>query len=394
MQRPYAKEAEQAYLGSIMIDPSVLVSHPIDVDDLYLDRHREIYTAMKSTYAEHGTVDLVLLSPYEVELYHMMSVVVSALHAKGYAKEISKTAERREMLDIASEIANDVATGSVEAGKYIDKITKAIRVDGNTSDLSGVADTFLKYVQERSENPTNIWGVATPWLDFNNVTGGLHRHTSNLFYGPSGVGKTILVLQMGYHAATLGYNVDFYELEMTSRNLFGRLVAMHSKIPTRSIHEGKAYNKFELKQSIDYVKSLPIKISDATHWTSSEIRADQQKNRADVVIVDYLALLNDKAENDYVKVERAAKNLRQMAKDLGQILLLVSSEVKDGSIKGTAEVKFAQDEVWNIKAKDPDNKLDRVRILSPMKRREDGTLFDVDLVMTEGLPMFEDAPWK
>lgn len=406
MPETYNIDIEEAYLGGLLIDPELIITEPLEEKDFFIHKNRYIYRACEQTFRKHGVLDLMLIAEQleanghlaEVggigSVARLMNATPTALHTPQYASEIRKKAENREFINIASEIAGDASKNQLEPAKYIEKMTKAIRTNGQTDNLTNIAHEYQDYVKRREENPSDVWGIPTPWNGFNKVTGGLHRGEAVMFYGDSGLGKTTMVLQIGFHAAAHQYKVDFYELEMTSANLFGRLVSMKSQVPTRNIHTGlkDSADKVRVRDAIDFVRGLPIRISDSTHWTSTEIRADQQKkgaDRADVVIVDYLALLNDNADNDYIKVERAAKNLRQMAKDLDQVLLNVASDVKDGSIKGTKEVKFSQDEIWHLK-RESESLLDRVRILEPNKRRNDGEIGKIELVMKLGLPFFEE----
>ena len=92
-------------------------------------------------------------------------------------------------------------------------------------------------------------------------------------------------------------------------------------------------------------------------------------------------------------MEGAAKTLRQMAKDLDQVVLTVSSQVKDGSIKGTAEVKYAQDMTWSIEK--PSNlENDRLRDLIPDKLRNVSEFKMVALKMADDLPLLEEFSYE
>ena len=381
-----SREFERAYLGSALIDPSVIIEYPIDTNDLYYEDNRAIYIAMKNVLDRHGKLDFLLLQEEfgnPAQLADLLNSTVSALNADAYAAKIRKAAEARDIMAVASKMANDAAHGELDTSGYIERITNAIRVTGTTDDLKDAADNYVAWMQQREENPSDVWGIPSPWDAFNRITGGLHKKESTLIFGKSGVGKTVAVLQMGYHAACHGYRVDFYELEMSKENLISRLVAMKSRVPTDKVNSGKLTDieKHKVLDAVEFVKGLPIRISDATHWTSQEIRADQQKRRerADMVIVDYLALLQDKADNAYERVEGAAKTLRQMAKDLDQVVLTVGSQVKDGSIKGTAEVKYTQDMTWFLEQTNDDVN-DPCRDLVPDKLRNIGEFRKVALV--------------
>ena len=60
---PYSVEAEQAVLGSVIIDPKCLtdIATLMKTEYFYIPQHREIYAAMASMYELSQTIDFVSL---------------------------------------------------------------------------------------------------------------------------------------------------------------------------------------------------------------------------------------------------------------------------------------------------------------------------------------------
>ena len=60
---PYSVEAEQAVLGSVLIDPSCLneIAVQMKTEQFYIPQHREIYSAMSAMYELSQTIDFVSL---------------------------------------------------------------------------------------------------------------------------------------------------------------------------------------------------------------------------------------------------------------------------------------------------------------------------------------------
>lgn len=399
MQETY--EIERAYIGSGLIDPNIVLENPVDVNDMQHFQSRRIYQGMLDQIKQYGTVDYVVLAETlpDVELGELLDLVnatVSTLHAPAYAAEIKKLAERRELIQIAQDMVNEATGGNVDAIKYATKITNAIRVTGHTDSFGGAAQELKEFVGQRIENPSKVWGMPTPWDGYNNITGGLHKGMSVMFYGGPGVGKSIIATQACLHAAMHGYRVNIYSLEMSRKEILMRMASMHSKVGEKKVKEGylTVPERQRFESAIDFVTELPIEISDETTWTSSEIRADQQRknnHRADLVLVDYLALLKDKADNAHERVEHASMAMRDMAKDLNQCAIVVSSEVKDGTIKGTREVEHAQHHIWRVIHANEQDKNDPVRKLIPTKLRDCPGYGRIDLQFEDGgVPWFKE----
>ena len=60
---PYSVEAEQAVLGSIIIDPKCIneIAVSMKSEYFYIPQHREIYNALSSMYELSQTIDFVSL---------------------------------------------------------------------------------------------------------------------------------------------------------------------------------------------------------------------------------------------------------------------------------------------------------------------------------------------
>ena len=60
---PYSVEAEQAVLGSVLVDPACLsdIAVQMKTDYFYIPQHKEIYAAMSSMYELSQTIDFVSL---------------------------------------------------------------------------------------------------------------------------------------------------------------------------------------------------------------------------------------------------------------------------------------------------------------------------------------------
>ena len=388
------KDLEQSWIGSVLMDPQVFYTSPIEVEDFEIQYHKNIHIAIKNTLDKHGKLDLMLLSQQFEDIGYLTECITSvgsALNADAYAEEIRKAAMKRDMKVIATQMVNDAEPNP---SGYIDMITNAIRVQGGDNGTAEAIEMYRQWMEFRQENKSDVWGIPTPWHKFNKITGGLHKKEGILIYGVAGTGKTVMVLQMAYHAAVHGYKVDIYEMEMPKEKVISRMVAMYSNVPPDEIDRGTAseYQLGKVRDGMRYISELPIRIYDNTDWTSATIRADQQKkgkDRADLVIIDYLALLQDKADNEHQAVERAAKATKRMAKDLNFALVTIGSQVKDGSIRGPEEVKHAQDQTWYLERISQDMN-DPARDLVPSKGRYMGEFKKIPLQFKPGVPVLEE----
>ena len=102
---PFSMLAEQALLGSILIDPPALsqISDTIRPEDFHLTEHRQIYTAMKQLSLLSRDIDHVTLidelekenvynrDEAEIYLRTLADAVPNALNIKDYARIVKET---------------------------------------------------------------------------------------------------------------------------------------------------------------------------------------------------------------------------------------------------------------------------------------------------------------
>jgi len=123
---PHSLEAEEAVLGSMMIDSSTIqaVKRIISPIDFFITKHQWIYEAILALSERGDFVDSITIG-HELDragrsidknptayLYHLESVVPTSIHAAGYAELIFKLSIKRQVLNFASHIAAESYNGS------------------------------------------------------------------------------------------------------------------------------------------------------------------------------------------------------------------------------------------------------------------------------------------
>ena len=106
---PHNVEAEEAVLGSLLIDPEALfrVSPFLKGEDFYIQKNTWIYEAILALHERREPIDFVTLSD-ELErrtqleevggaayITHLINVVPSAIHVEAYGHIVEQAAIRR-----------------------------------------------------------------------------------------------------------------------------------------------------------------------------------------------------------------------------------------------------------------------------------------------------------
>ena len=159
---PQNTEAEEAVLGSLLIDPEALfrVSPFLKGEDFYLQKNVWIYGAILALHERRESIDFVTLCD-ELErqeqleeiggaayITRLINAVPSAIHVESYGRIVEHAAIRRRLINAATEIAQLAYREAEDIDQTVDQAEQALfnvsqrRV---TSDLTPIQSDNRSY---------------------------------------------------------------------------------------------------------------------------------------------------------------------------------------------------------------------------------------------------------
>lgn len=235
---PHNLEAEEAVLGSLMIDPASipLIASFLKPEDFYIVKNGWIYSALLKlgekadllTVSANLQADLLLDSVGgDAFLAQLTASVPTALNVEAYAEIVLQFSTRRKLISAASEIARMGYDGKISAGDAQEKSVSLLnQITVQTMKAGGVDfyDSFQDYcdwVQSPNTVKPHETGVKSvdAFLD-----GGLYGEYMVLAAMP-GAGKTAMAVQMAFLAARKGKRVLFASLEEPRNAVISRMVS-------------------------------------------------------------------------------------------------------------------------------------------------------------------------
>jgi len=419
-QIPHSRDAEEAALGSFIIDPERLKSVDLRGTDFYIIRNRWIFDAMRRLDEKRTPIDLITLTEEIGEnleeiggpayLIALVNSTALSYNAEYYAEIIKDKSSRRRDLETANLIASGAYNGGVDRASAISQLTKNENIKGGAKKLGDDLSKFYDMVGERAKNPRDIWGISTGFPDLDKMLGGLQKQQTMMLVGAPGVGKTTLLLQIILNAAKKGRGAALYEMEMDKNpRLIARLIQMLTGVPVRNMMSGRMEDSDwpKFTHGIELLESLPIYISDNPVMSTMQIRADiarlKSKHSIDILGLDYMNLLSDSDGGDSNSdTTNKARRFRTICREFDLSGLTVQSVTKEGmkgivpklaDMSGPASVSFDADNVFflveNPDANQGNNKIYK---LLPAKGRDNDTGFSsISLVKRIGQLEFNSA---
>lgn len=166
------------------------------------------------------------------------------------------------------------------------------------------------------------------------------------------VGKSAFVTQIASNMATAGKRVILYNLEMSDRQIYERMLSRQSGIQLSRIRRGKSFlgdEEDRFTAANEELKRLDIWISSGAK-TASEIRQECRNMGADCIIIDYLQLV--RADRHYSnrssEVGDISKSIKALAMELNCPTIVLSqlnrvSELRESKEPTMAELRESGD---------------------------------------------------
>ncbi len=354
---PNNLEAEQALLGSLLIDVDVQADtlDKLGEDDFYQESHKLIIGAMKAVFNARKPVDLVTLADQlETDkcldkaggltyITDLARITPSAANYRHYLDIVKRDSVNRRLIRASQDIIETAMSGidSSDSVAFAEKCVFDISRKLDTSTLVDMRedesyDLVLSKFETISTDKSALRGVQTGFTKLDKLTNGLQKSDLIVLAARPGVGKTTIGMNIVEHAALVDDRVcAVFSLEMPRIQLAQRLLCSFAKVSMSKAMAGELSQsdwKKLWKASAD-LKRAKIYIDDSSKITPAEIlskcrRLKSRKEGLDLIMIDYIQLMSSGArrqeENRQQEISTITRNLKIMAKELNVPVLALS----------------------------------------------------------------------
>ena len=352
-QAPHSLEAEQAVLGSMLIDGRCIneVVGLVRPDDFYLQTNREIYETIYEMFSYSQPIDPVTVLDKMRErgvfdeqnspkyLMQLMEITPTAANVKQYAQIVRDKSLLRGLSTAASDIVDTVYEGVGTAQEMLEVSEKKIYSlrRGNTGDslqhIGKVMINVYDRLEELAASGSEIPGLSTGLHDLDRKINGLNKTDLILIAARPGMGKTAIALNICLNVAkTYEKTVAFFSLEMSREQLVMRLLSTESFVENQKLTTGHLEDDDWSKLSIasSALSQTDIRVDDNPAITVAEINAKCRRlDNLGLVLIDYLQLMTAAApgksgDNRVTVVSDISRALKIMAKELNVPVICLS----------------------------------------------------------------------
>lgn len=342
---PYSLDAEQAVLGSILINPDCMedVVNIVKQEYFYLPQHRVIFSSMMSMYSGSKVkIDPVVIADilakegqYDVAggreyLVTLRDSVPSTANVETYAKIVEEQYFLRSLIVTSQEIIESASNGGVDASLLLDSAEQKIYDIRQGRDVSGpkkISDVIVNGVYDRlykltGDNKEEYLAIPSGFGMLDKYITGLNKSDFILIGARPAMGKTSFALNLAQNVTMLAKKkCVFFSLEMTKEQLAERLLAARAGVPSNKLRTGELTDDEWVRlgnAAGDYDK-VELYLDDTSSITVPEIKSRVRRlKNVDIIIIDYLGLIQSatRKENRVQEVSEITRNLKMLAKDL------------------------------------------------------------------------------
>lgn len=353
---PQAVEVEEAVLGAVMLERDAIykVSPIVAEEAFYKNEHRIIYTVVLELAASNQRIDLLtvtqrlkdksLLEEIGGPAYitQLTRRVASSAHIEHHARIIAEKYFQREMIRRFSELIAKAYDDNIdELDAMYNMHTQAIDdlLAGKTGmmHIRDILEDTTRDLNERQKaaQQGETPGVSTGLADLNELNNGWQPGDLVIVAARPSMGKTAIAINLFAKAAAMrNKNVCIFSLEMENLKLSKRLILSYGGIVRENFERGRmnegdwqAYNtaKTELSQLPIYIDDTP---GTTVRYIDAIIRNKARRNECDLVIIDYLQLVETPEhysnKNREREVAEISRGLKKVAKAAGVPIILLA----------------------------------------------------------------------
>ena len=343
---PHSAEAEQAVLGSMLIDGRCVkdVMDQLQPDDFYLRQNREIFETIAHMFVYSQPVDgLTVASELEKNglyteatrpyLMQLMEVTPTAANVGEYVKIVRDKALMRQVATAAANITAMVQEGGASAGDMLESAEQkvyAIRRGRSAQSMvpvSQVLSDVMNRLEELSNSESNLPGLSTGLSAVDSKINGLNKSDLLLLAARPGMGKTSMALNVALSAAkTSGKTVAIFSLEMSREQLVTRLIASEGLVENTRLVTGNLRESDwqRIAEAASSLSRMDIRIDDNPLLTVADMNAKCRRlENLGLVVIDYLQLMTSAGGKGY-----AGENRQQAVSDISRMLKIMAKELQ------------------------------------------------------------------
>jgi replicative DNA helicase len=369
---PQSPEAELGVLSSYLLAPrevgGICAEKRITPAHFYVPAHGVLFETLEAMWTANQPVDFITVTQILRDkqvldqvggpafITHLYTYLPTAANVHYYLDTVIDKHTLRQMIRVCTEFAarsyeeqGAVQTLLDEAEAKVFEISKGQFQEKNFVLKETVLEA-IKSVQTLFDRKGGISGLTTGFIDFDQMTDGLHGSEMIVIAARPSMGKTAFAMNIAEHIAVeLDKPVAVFSLEMSSLQLIQRLLCSMARINLSRLRDGFLADRDfpALTAAGARVTKAKLFLDDTPGLSILELRAKARrlKSQHDIqaIFIDYLQLLRSTSrraqDNRQLEIAEISSGIKALAKELNIPIVVLAQlnrnpESRSGESKG------------------------------------------------------------
>ena len=347
-QLPHNLEAEQAVLGSMLIDQNCIkdVMDKLQPGDFYLQQNRDIFETMYTMFSysrpidpvtvvgemqKNGTFDENTTQNYIIQL---MDITPTSANVMEYVALVRGKSLLRSVATAAGEITSMVREGSGDPEDVLEVAEQkiyAVRQGRSSQDMASIGTVLsgvLENIEQLSAEGGRLPGISSGFSAIDAKLSGLNKSDLILLAARPGMGKTSLALNIALNVGkNSGKTVAMFSLEMSKEQLALRLLSSEALVESNRLLTGELRESDWMKvaEAAGVLSRADIRLDDNPLLTVSDMNAKCRRlDNLGLVVIDYLQLMSSAGGS----MKHSGESRQQAVSDISRMLKIMAKELQ------------------------------------------------------------------
>ena len=344
---PQSLQAEQAVIGSMLIDPACIpeVLKDARAEHFYNRTNRDIFETIYAMFNYGQTIDAITVQEQmrqrgvfredstKAYLKELMDMTPTSANVSKYVVIIRDKALQRDLGKVAGDITQMVSEGLGSADDMLESAERNIyalrrdRAIGGLKPISEVVSEVYESLNKMAQEGERLPGVPTGLIDLDNRLLGLNKGELVLIASRPGMGKTSIAMNIVVNVAkATGKPVAVFSLEMSRSQLVSRVLSGESLIDNKKILKGslsaEEWRRFGAAAAT--IGPLNILIDDNPTLSVADMNAQCRRVKdLGLVVIDYLQLMSSAGGK-----QTSGESRQQIVADMTRMLKIMAKELE------------------------------------------------------------------
>lgn len=318
--------AEKNVIAWLLEDWSLKMEYDLELEDFTDDIYRTLFSLLSRYNWDKDLVEGEIKKAWgfiEEERNILQSILIQYLpqDISKYVEILKTYTKKRNQIKIASDIKK-----AIEVWESEDKV---LQIANKLYETETIKQQSREEIKQEIVNDA-FWGdkevkrFLVNYKDIDNITWGFYPNQLITIAARPWIWKTMIAINFIANQLQVWHKVAFFSLEMSTKEIYQRLYARFWQLEVNKIkwsYPMQVWDSEKLKKAIATVDKFEgnLVLYDDKHWLweiVNQIRLLHSKGMLDIVYIDYVWLIEVKAENRNLEISKITRTLKMLAMQL------------------------------------------------------------------------------